>query len=128
MSVKWLRLLRETCPILADRAEELNEDDGFVMYQSKKKIKSDTSRDSASENATMTTAESCSTPSFSQINNIPRSASSLSVISDLTHSGGTDSDVSNKKRKKTQFEHVPAENDKSTDMTNSVAKKSKKVH
>lgn len=37
MSVKWLRELRATCPLLAQRADELNQDDGFVMYDKKKR-------------------------------------------------------------------------------------------
>lgn len=46
MSVKWLRKLRKNHPELALRAEELNEKDGFEMYQSKKSKKRSCSSDS----------------------------------------------------------------------------------
>jgi hypothetical protein len=51
MAVKWLRLLKEQFPSLGERAEKLNERDGFTMYSSsdkekKKKRKKDRSSES----------------------------------------------------------------------------------
>jgi histone arginine demethylase JMJD6 len=36
MAVKWLRMLREQYPTLAERAEQLNTEDGFEMYDKEK--------------------------------------------------------------------------------------------
>jgi histone arginine demethylase JMJD6 len=60
MAVKWLKLLDENYPQLADAARKLNEEDDFVMYVSKKhkqemkKSKSEKNKDERSDDCDTT--------------------------------------------------------------------------
>jgi hypothetical protein len=90
MSVKWLRKLRDHCPVLAERAEELNADDGFEMYQSKNKA-ADNAACYSGNDVSSNTCDSVATTmeSVDSVTSTPmQRICSSSALSDITLADG----------------------------------------